>query len=89
MPGFCVSVTSGLRFEWPEGFTSRDTKAVQNFVCAPELCGFSLGLRVLSGSFCCRLHRTLVVKSSALWNPEVVAFSESFKQLPAGKSKKL
>lgn len=46
MPGFCVSVRSGLCFEWPEGFTSRDVKAVQSFVCAPEVWGFSLG--------CCR-----------------------------------
>lgn len=42
MPWFCVSVRSGLRFEWPEGFISRDVKAVPSFVCAPEVCSFSL-----------------------------------------------
>ena len=64
MPGFCASVRSGLRFEWPEGFAARDLKAVQSFVCAPGLCSFSLwgavGRRVLSSSFCCALQHTLV-----------------------------
>lgn len=91
MPGFCVSVRSGLHLEWPEGSVSRDVKAVQSFVCAPEVCSFFLwggvGLRVLSISCCCPLQHKLVLKSSALWTPEAVDFSKSFKHLPAGKSK--
>lgn len=42
MPGFCVSVRSGLRFEWLEGFVSQDMTVVQSSDPAPEVCGFSL-----------------------------------------------